>query len=105
MKRRDVTPTSEANNVKYPSLSKKRKDIIISVTDEHHSIISDFEKYFAKDLLQNIKPPEKKHPHTHLQRPNDVYTDAFFASCYPVAACIIFYLLYYTAAEKSSLIH
>ena len=43
-KTRDVTPTKDAINVKYPSLLNITKDKIIIVKEENHNINSCFEK-------------------------------------------------------------
>jgi len=74
---RDVTPTSEASNVRWFSRSKAQKDITISSTDEHHIAISVFEKYLKTFRIRNMMTSKKpKHPHAHLLRPNDVQTNA-----------------------------
>ena len=49
----------------------------MSMTDEHHNAISVFEKYEIAFLSNNTVPLPKKHPHAHLQGPNDAYTDVF----------------------------
>lgn len=45
LKINDVTPISDAANVRYFSLSKMKNETAISATDKHHSIISALVKY------------------------------------------------------------
>ena len=59
---REVTPTSDAISVRYPLLSKIKKDVKIKNREAHHKAISNFVKYlsafFITKSLQKNKHPK-----------------------------------------------
>ena len=83
---RAVTPTSDAASVRYSRLAKMKNDDVMRRTDTAQRIISAAVKYdtaffiFCDHETSDLSVPRsfsrKKHPRTHLQRPDDVFTDA-----------------------------
>ena len=71
LKIRDVTPISEAISVKKLPLSNIANESIMARQEQIHKISSDLVKYDVI-FFKFINLQKKKHPLSHLQRPNDV---------------------------------
>jgi len=62
----EVTPNSDAMSVRYPSLSKIKKNTVMIRREESHKPHSNGEKYFKIRFIY----PSKKAPASALQGPN-----------------------------------